>query len=267
MHPFDQAIALKTTAEGFQAHTSPDYANMVGPYGGVTCAILLNAALQHPDRLGVPIALTVNFAAPIADGPYSITARAARTNRSTQHWLIEATQDGGVVALATAVFALRRSTWSADEAQPPQDMPAPETLPRMATDRRPTWVKHYDMRWPQGDVFQQFDGQEYPDSATRAWLRDDPPRALDFASLAAISDHFLPRIFMRRRMLTPVGSVSITTYFHADEVALALQGDRFVMGTARALKFHNGFFDQSGEIWSADGQLLASTHQTVYFKA
>ena len=72
---------------------------------------------------------------------------------------------------------------------------------------------------------------------------------------------------MRRRMLTPVGSVSITTYFHADEAALALQGDRFVMGTARALKFHNGFFDQSGEIWSADGQLLASTHQTVYFKA
>jgi len=60
--------------------------------------------------------------------------------------------------------------------------------------------------------------------------------------------------------------VSITTYFHADEAALAAQGDRYLLGTARGLKFHNGFFDQSGEMWSYDGHLLASTHQTVYFK-
>jgi acyl-CoA thioesterase len=267
MHPFDDAIALQATAEGvFQARTSPAYANMVGPFGGVTCAVMLNAALLHPARMGIPIALTVNFAAPVADGPFEVTARAARTNRSTQHWVIEATQASGVVALATAVFAERRSTWSAPEAQAPQGLPSPDSLTRMSTAQRPAWVDRYDMRFTEGDVFKGFDGQEQADSRSCMWLRDEPPRSLDFASLAAISDSFFPRIFVRRRRSTPVGSVSITTYFHADEAALAAQGDRFVICSARALKFHNGFFDQSGEIWSDDGHLLASTHQTVYFK-
>ena len=35
---------------------------------------------------------------------------------------------------------------------------------------------------------------------------------------------------------------------------------------ARANRFEQGFFDQSAEIWSADGALLASSHQVVYYK-
>ena len=267
MHPFDQAIQLQPLGDGsYQAETSSAYANMVGPFGGVTCAVLLNAALQHPDKLGQPVALTVNFAAPIADGAYTVTARAARTNRATQHWVIEARQASGVVALATAVFGTRRPTWSATEVQAPQGLPAPEDLARMPSEKRPPWVKAYDMRFTEGDVFSGFDGQEQPDSRSCQWLRDDPPRPLDFAALASISDSFFPRIFLRRRRVAPIGTVSITTYFHADEAALAAQGTHYLLGTARGLKFHNGFFDQSGEMWSHDGHLLASTHQTVYFK-
>ena len=267
MHPFDHAIELQPLGDGmYQAHTSPAYANQVGPFGGVTCAVLLNAALQHPDRLGWPLALTVNFAAPIADGDYTVTARAVRTNRSTQHWAIEAHQTSGLVALASAVFATRRPTWSAPEAQAPKDLPAPERLARMPLGNRPAWVGAYDMRFTGGDVFSGFDGQEQADSHSSQWLRDDPPRPLDFAALASISDCFFPRVFLRRRQQMPIGTVSMTTYFHADEAALAAQGDRFLMATARGLRFHNGFFDQSGEMWSHDGHLLASTHQTVYYK-
>ena len=196
MHSFDQAIQLQSLSVGtYQAETSPAYANMVGPFGGITTAVLLNAALQHPDKLGQPVALTVNFVAPIADGPYTVTARAARTNRSTQHWVIEAHQASGVVALATAVFALRRPTWSAAEAQAPQDLPAPESLMRMPSGKRPPWVKAYDMRIVQGDVFGGFDGQKHPDSRSCQWLRDDPPRPLDFAALASISDCFFSAHF------------------------------------------------------------------------
>ena len=267
MHPFDQAIQLTATGPGtYQAHTSSAYTNLVGPYGGVTCAVMLNAVLQHPDRLGMPVALTVNFAAAVADGPFTVTARAVRTNRSTQHWVMEASQASGVVTLATAVFATRRQAWSATETQAPQSMPSPETMVRRPTLKQPSWVQQYDMRFTEGDVFSDFKGQEQPDSRSSQWIRDDPPRPLDFASLASISDCFFPRIFLRRRRLTPIGTISITTYFHADEAALAAQGERYLIGTARGQKFHNGFFDQSGEMWSDDGQLLATTHQTVYYK-
>ena len=49
-HLFDQAVALKMQADGrFLGHTSPAYANMVGPFGGITAAQAVNAVLQHPD--------------------------------------------------------------------------------------------------------------------------------------------------------------------------------------------------------------------------
>jgi hypothetical protein len=95
MHVFDQAIALQPQGDGlWQGHTSPAYANMIGPYGGITAAQALNAVLQHPDLLGEPVALTVNFAA--ARWPTALhrsAAAPARTNRSTQHWIVEILQD------------------------------------------------------------------------------------------------------------------------------------------------------------------------------
>jgi hypothetical protein len=61
-HAFDQAIALASTAEGeYTGATSPAYANMVGPFGGVTSAVALNAVLQHPALLGEPGVIGVRF--------------------------------------------------------------------------------------------------------------------------------------------------------------------------------------------------------------
>src|SRR5688572_17957951 len=70
-HPFDAAIALAPQGEGiWHGHTSPPYANMVGPFGGATAAQALSGVLQHPQRLGEPVAFTVNFAAALSDGPF-----------------------------------------------------------------------------------------------------------------------------------------------------------------------------------------------------
>ncbi len=65
---------------------------MVGPFGGTTAATALRAILLHPALLGEPVALTVNYAAAMAEGPFSVTARPVRTNRSTQHWTVELSQ-------------------------------------------------------------------------------------------------------------------------------------------------------------------------------
>jgi acyl-CoA thioesterase len=267
MHPFDAAIALRPAHDDhFLGATSPAYANMVGPFGGTTGAVLLNAALLHPARLGDPVALTVNFASAVAEGEFEIKARAIRTNRSTQHWLIELTQAGEIAATATAVFALRRETWSAPEAIAPQGVPPAEALARAGRTAPLAWVDRYDMRFAAGDMPDRFDGEERPDSKSSLWVRDEPPRPLDFASLAALCDTFFPRVFIRRRKRVPIGTVSLTTYFHADTAMLAAQSDRHVLGTARALNFRNGYFDQSAEVWNDAGQLLASTHQIVYFR-
>jgi len=266
-HPFDAAIRLAPQGPNRSSGaTTSAYANMVGPFGGVTCAVLLQAVLTHEQRQGDPIALTVNFAAPIADGSFDIEAAPARTNRSTQHWVVRLVQQDAVAATATVALAVRRDTWSAPEAVPPSGIPPASTLARVSLPGAPAWVRSYDLRFAELDVPAAFGGREQPHSRSEVWVRDEPPRPLDFPALAAICDSFFPRIFLRRRAFVPVGTVSVTTFFHADAAMLAGQSDRHVLGVARAMNFRNGFFDQSAEIWGDDGALLASSHQIVYYR-
>lgn len=276
-HLFDEAIALDPLPDGrWRGRTHPAWANMVGPFGGVIAAVALNAARLSPGRLGEPVALTVNYAGPLAEGDFIVSTRAVRTNRSTQHWVIEIAQEGeggGVAVSASAAFAARRATWSAAEATMP-DVPPAAQLERASTRGRPRWTRNYDMRIARGGLSADFARSGEPltaegaaDAVSWLWLRDDPPRPLDFPALAALADSFFPRVFLRRPQWTPIGTVTLTTYFHADAAALAAQGDRALLGVARAGRFFDGYFDQSAELWGDGGALLASSHQLVYYRA
>jgi acyl-CoA thioesterase len=265
-HAFDRAVALAAQPDGsYLGHSSPEYGNMVGPYGGITAAQALNAVLLHPALQGEPVAFTVNYAGPLGDGPFTLHARPARTNRSTQHWVIEMLQDGQTVLTATAFTALRRETWSAAEhtipAVPPaQEVPLPDDAPRVE------WVKRYEMRFVQGALPTAWDAREASISRTQLWVRDNPPRPLDFASLTALSDVFFPRIWTRRASRVPVGTVSMTVYFHADAPHLASTGTGYLLGQAQAQAFRKGYFDQTAQLWNEAGELVVATHQVVYYK-
>ena len=275
LHPFDRALTLTRSAadvNDYEGQTQPDYWNMVGPFGGTTAAIALQAVMLHPALLGEPVALTVNYAAPVAAGVFAIRAVPVRTNRSTQHWTLSMTQvnaDGEalVVMTATALTAVRRSTWSAnDTPMPPlswpQDTPA-EQLPNSA------WTARYDLRPVSGGLPSVWDGVEAQGehaSQSLLWVRDVPPRPLDFCALAAMADVFYPRVWLRRPKLVPAGTVSITTYFHAGAAQLAQTGTDAVLARASAQVFFDGFFDQTAHLWNAQGLLLATSQQIVYFK-
>ena len=50
-HPFDKAIKLAAQEDGsWLGHTSASYANMVGPFAGVTAAQALNAVPSSSRR-------------------------------------------------------------------------------------------------------------------------------------------------------------------------------------------------------------------------
>ena len=266
-HAFDAALALQALGpDRWQGHTHPDWANMVGPFGGITAAQLLQAVCLDERRLGEPLALTVNFAAGVAEGPFEIEARPARTTRTTQHWQMTLAQGGQICTTASAVFAVRRPTWSAPELTMPQVPPA-EQVPLETRLPPVQWPQRYEFRFVDGGWPDYRNPQDLPDSRTVLWVRDQPPRPLDAPSLAAIADVFYPRVFKRRQRFTPAGTVSITTYFHADAAALTAQADRPVLAVAHGRRFTQGFFDQTAELWSDDGHLLASSHQVVYYKA
>ncbi len=275
-HPFDEALRLEAAGadqpDTWLGASSPAYWNMVGPFGGTTAATALRAILQHPALLGEPIALTVNYASALTEGPFSITARPVRTNRSTQHWTVALSQPDAAGAMsvlmtATAVTAARRETWSANDTP----MPAArfsDAAPRLRSSSA-EWTRRYDLRAVRGMIPQVWDGSGQggdEGSLTQLWVRDDPPRPLDFASLAAMADVFYPRVWLRRATRVPAGTVSITTYFHADSRQLAQTGEGYLLGQARAQAFRNGFFDQTAQLWNEAGTLLATSSQIVYYK-
>ncbi|MGH3643984.1 MAG: acyl-CoA thioesterase [Mycobacterium sp.] len=265
LHPFDAAIALEPVGAGLvRGRTRPDWANMVGPFGGITAATMLRALDMQPDRLGEPVALTVNFAAPITDGDFDIVVESARTNRTNQHWIAQLRQDGQTKTTATALFGLRRDTWADTEAHPPV-VPTPEQAGAQEPSDFSPWLRNYDMRTVVGPAPTRV-AQVYSESTTTLWVRDNPPRRLDHPAVAALCDVFYPRVFLRRGEFVPAGTISLTTYFHADGGQLEMVGDDFLLGSARANRFGGGYFDQSAALWSRAGTLLAMSHQIVYFK-
>jgi len=260
-HPFDAAIALTAeTPNRWRGRTSEDYWNMVSPYGGVTAAAMMQAMLDHPERRGSPLAFTINYIAPIEAGDYVIETELVRANRSSQHWAIRLLQADRVLAQVIAICALRRETWSLVEAAPPEVPPAEQCAP--APNRGTSeFLQRYEFRIVRGEPFAVNE-----DSLSHVWVSDVPPRTLDFASLTALCDSFLPRIFLRRPEFVPIGTVSINIYFHAGEEALTRQGAAPLLAVAQAQAFSDGHFDHHGQIWSTDGTLLATTQQLVWYK-
>ncbi len=100
-HSFDRATQVTTVDGRLRGAASEDYFAFVGPFGGATAATLLRAIMEHPERAGDPLSITVNLCAPVARGAFDLDVRLIKATRSTQHWMVELSQDDGVAAFAT----------------------------------------------------------------------------------------------------------------------------------------------------------------------
>jgi hypothetical protein len=266
-HTLDEATRLVPLGEGWYAGaTHPAYANMAGPFGGVTAAALLNAVLIDPRRAADPIALTVNFYAAIADGEFEIETRLQRGGKTTQHWSMDLKQNGAVCATASAVCGARKPVWSHYPVKAPVAPPR-EDAPEMRKLGLPRWTRRYSFRFVEGslDNYPRDDGL-INSARTLAYIQDAPERPLDFVSLAALSDAFFVRIMHARGTFQPMATVSLTAYFHVDADELAAIGAVPLLGDADGAIFHNGFADQTSALWTPDGRLIANGVQISWYK-
>ena len=81
-HLFDDATKVTAGDSCWQGKTSPDYWAFVGPFGGCTAATILRALIDHPQRAGDPLSLTVNFCAPVAEGAFDLDDAGRRRGRN-----------------------------------------------------------------------------------------------------------------------------------------------------------------------------------------
>jgi len=205
----------------------------------------------------------VNFCAPVKDSDYRLHVRCIRTNRSTQHWHVEMIQTEGsnavCVAQATVVMGTRRDRWSL------QAMNAPEA--RAPNDCRPrpgregiAWFDRFDMRYVHNPMT-----EASPETPAMTWVRDTPPRELDFLSLCNRCDALFPAIFAHRQKIDPIATVSFNVYFHTSAEELANIGKAHTLGVSRSNVHHNGFADSEAWMW-AGNQLIATTQQLMWYR-
>jgi acyl-CoA thioesterase len=227
-----------------------------GPFGGYVAAFLTRAmvaAVDDPARR--PRSLTVHYIeAPVA-GPVEVCAAVERAGRSSTAVSLRLEQDGRPVALALGSCAAWRDgepEWAA--AAP--EAPAPEACERLErVDPMPGFLDRFEIR-PVGPIM--------GDGAARnlAWLRLDPPRALDHLALTALSDGWMPAAFSKLGRPFGAPTVDLTIHFRAPVAA----GD-WVLADYRSRFSAGGVWEEDGELWAPDGTLLAQSRQLALIRA
>ena len=267
-HPLDEGTKLDAIEEGvWQGRPSEPYKNMVGPFGGFVSAVFMRSVLEDPRVMGTPVALTVNFCGGLGDAPFTIATKLQRGGKYTQHWSLELSQEeGGVRATASIVMGTRGDAFSHQIAKAPQtrDWQTIEPLPALSMFN---WINSYEFRFASGAP--SFAGKEFDplkEEPTEVWVRDKPSRPLDYLSLTALADTFFLRLLHVRGTFPPMGTVTLTTYFHATPDELQAQGDHPLLAVANCNRLHGQFNDQPICLFGVNGNALVSGTQVAWYK-
>jgi acyl-CoA thioesterase len=236
-----------------------------GPYGGFVSALLVRAlvaAIDDPAR--APRSITVHFLAAPAAGPVEIAATVARAGRSATTVELRMEQDGAPVALALAAAA----TWRDDtpewmDAAPPA-VPGPEACPELErVDGMPPFMSRFDVRWAQGGGLGQ-GGRGLLHARNVAWARPTPATPLDHVAVTALSDTIVPAAFSRFGRLLIVPTLDLTIHFRSPLPA-GQPGD-WALVSFESRRSAGGTWEEDGEVWSADGRLLAQSRQLAMIR-
>jgi acyl-CoA thioesterase len=257
---FDDEIALTLQDAGlYEATIAETWWIERGPNGGYLAALLLHALIETVgDPRRDPRSLTIHFLEPPASGPCRIVTTVERAGRSVTTLSARLTQGERTCALALAAFAVPRPSYELAEAAMPI-VPPPEGLSPFppAGTLFPRFTTHYDYRWALGDL--PFSGSS--SSRVGGWIRLTEPRPADAPLLAAFADAWVPCLFPR--LAEPIGAptLDLTIHFRARLPLPAAAPDDFYFCVFSSQLAADGVFDESGEIWSRDGALLAQSRQ------
>ncbi|CAN5675176.1 thioesterase family protein [soil metagenome] len=229
-----------------------------GPNGGYVAAVILRAltrAVDDPER--TPRSLTVHYQAPPAEGAVEVVTEVARTGRSLTSLGARLEQDGTLVATAQAAFARGRPSLEFCDLRPPE-VPGPDHCPPEGVAPQAIDIpirERYETRWALGDP-------PFSDSGTSTaggWIRLREPAPIDHALIVALTDAWIPPVFARTAGFVAVPTVDLTVHFRSPIPPLA--EDAFLLTVFTSRVATDGFVEEDGEVWTADGVLLAQSRQ------
>lgn len=262
---FETASRFEQVEPGlYTGFVDADWYQGRGVYGGLVAAILVRAFENEVgDSARLMRTLTVHFCAPVVSGvPVDVQVRVERVGRYVTQVTGRMVQGGETVATSTATLGADRpgstSSWLHE---PVPVMPPRETSP-VAPDMplMPEFTRFVQYRFCVGGV--PFSG--HPEAELGGWCRFREPVHADTAMFAALLDVWPPAVSVMANGLTATASSVDLSYHFLQPLPLSevsLTEEYYMVSRSRAGV--PGYAEEQGELWTADGRLVARTRQWV----
>jgi acyl-CoA thioesterase len=229
-----------------------------GPNGGYVAAVVLRAILAAVGEARPPRSLTVHYPRAPKAGPVELAVEIEREGSRATFVSARMEQDGEVQATALAVLSEDWAEGGFTELEMP-DAGEPGEMHAIEASGRPgapRMLQNYLVRPALGEP--AFSGGP-PRHGT--WIRSREPRLLDAPLAAALLDTWFPAVFVRVESPRPAPTIDYTVHFRAPLPPPGATPEDAYLATFRTGLARDGFFEEDGELWSADGTLLAQSRQ------
>jgi acyl-CoA thioesterase len=256
---FDDDTALVPQEESgrFAGSVSENYWVQSGPNGGYLAALALRgAATAVPDPERAPRSLHVRYLTPPRAGPFELATEVIRRGRSMTAIGVRIQQNGRDFLHASASFSEPFSKIAFQDCAMPDVPPIEQCHP---VEKRIAMNHQYDMLRALGGV-----ERTGPRALSAGWIRFADPRPIDALALAALWDAWPPAVFARafeQRFRGAVPTVEVSVYFRRRVPLPNAAPSDYVLLKVESTMAEDGVVEESGEIWSRDGLLLAQSRQ------
>jgi acyl-CoA thioesterase len=243
------------------ATITPDWGQGRATFGGLLGAMAHEAMVRRLSDDRPLRSLAISFIAPAApDGDVTVEAEILRQGKAVTQVESRLYQNDQVVLVALGSFGVSRDSVVAVEPEPAPDVKEPEggyPMPQME-GVTPDFLRHYDMRFALG-------GFPFTGSSERTmggWMRfREAPEAITASHLVALVDTWPPALLPHLPKPAPASSLSWTMELVHPLPAIA--PDDWLLYQATIDQARDGYGYTRAGVWTASGELVALSRQTV----
>ena len=260
---FSEAMMMEERADGrLEARFDRSWWVVNGPNGGIIVALLVRAAQYYLGNERCVRTVTTHFLAAPTEGAVEIQVTVEREGRIAAFATVRMTQEGRQIATALVATAEMKVVSHEWEQRNFPDLPAIDETWVMASKLPDVPLRRcWEQRWGLGVP-------GVPQTSTipggyeaGGWVRLSEPEPYDEALLAAMSDCWVPAVMVHSGHAVHTPTLELTVQFRTDPRNIDLSSESYCAAVFRQLSGSEGFIDETGEIWSPDGQLLVLSRQ------
>lgn len=258
MSPFERSVSVERLGDGrYRASIDRAWQGPISPNGGVVAAVCLRAAELEIGAGPPPRMIAAHFLEPAPNGPAEIEVETLRRGKRVAAAEARMYDEGKLACVTLVVFSAARDQDLDLAAEPPAAPPPAEVEPLPAATLRtfPKVFHQLEMR-PVFGAPEAFGKQQQATSGGWLSFRDDPAE-LDAVRLCAICDLWWPALFGRLEQPVAVPTLQLTIHIRSVEPPARQP----VLARFQTRSLLEGHVEESSEIWSEDGRLLAESRQ------